>query len=109
MLYQVCFKNNIKIQLSGYSYGSIGTKTADEMFEELGYKRCDTTSWKWVKLSDEDYHYVTYIWIYNNKFAKWDEWDEKEGGIKNYHLISEAEDKAIHKKIEELIMRSNEV
>ena len=74
-------------------------QTADEMFKELGYKICDGFLWKWVKLSDDDYHYVTYIWIYNDKFAKW---DEKEGGNKNHRLITEDEDNAIHKKIEEI-------
>ncbi len=74
-------------------------KTADEMFEELEYKRCSTINWKWVKLSDTDCNYLTYILIYNNKFAKW---DEKGNGTQYRRLITEAEDKAIHKKIEEL-------
>ena len=69
------------------------------MFADLGYKRYDTTSWKWVKLSDEDYHYVTYIWIYKNKFGKW---DENAFGERTYCLITEDEDKAIHKKLNEL-------
>ena len=68
------------------------------MFEELGYKRCGGISWKWKKLSDKDC-YMTYIWIYQNKFGKW---EENESGKKSYCLITEKEDKAIHKKIEEL-------
>lgn len=70
-------------------------KSADEMFEKLGYKRCGGTSWKWKKLSDKDY-YMTYIWIYKNKFGKW---DENASGERTYCLITEDEYKAIHKKI----------
>lgn len=85
------------IQLSGYSYGSIEKeKTAYQMFEELGYK------------INKEYETPTTILYDNAKEDKQIIIDKvslhfaKRNKENMPMLITEAEDKAIHKKISEL-------
>ena len=91
------------IQSSGYSYGSIGTKTADEMFEELGYdvylQKTDI-----IKYKSSTSPFLEII-LNKNPKGKW-EYKKYDYDLK-WHVgfsafITEDECKSIHKKIEEM-------
>lgn len=92
------------VPLNGYS--SIETKTADEMFKELGYKKefsdrngCNYYH-KEINRSGVKSEHIIHVLSNESStlYGKYERLDDKEFAAN----ISVAEDKAIHKKIEEL-------
>lgn len=89
--------------IDGYSYGTMETKTANQMFEELGYRE--------IKSEDFDVEFIKYVvgtrmkigiklvydgYIYEKSF------EDPNCVHDSSEQITEAEDAAIHKKIKEL-------
>lgn len=83
------------VPLNGYS--SIETKTADEMFEELGYKKVNKSE-RIVIYTNNRFDIIINEDIEEEKKNIYTKLAKQGNGVG----ITEAEDKAIHKKIEEL-------
>lgn len=97
------YKATHNIKLSGYSYGSIEKeKTSDEMFEELGYIKEGKFSGCIAYWCDNYKKRITINWNDEYEKATDFEYQKSIGGNSVSDTITEAEDKAIHKKISEL-------
>lgn len=91
------------IQPSGYGHGSFPVeKSADEMFEELGYIKEGKFSGCIAYWCDKYKKRITINWNDEYKKATDFEYQKSRGGNSVADTITEAEDKAIHKKIKEL-------